>query len=602
MPQGYTDVALPTRKSNEVGLGWSEEAAKKLAATPEPPKDQSARLSRRSDYEDVDAPGLLDRMAGNVRDLAGGVRSSAARTVYGGGDLIRRGWNTAVPERFETERIIEKPEVQAAMRAPESAAGTVGSVIGDAAQFAVPLTRVSKAMQGAGLVKRAVVDAATSAGVAGVQSAGDPSTMGVAAAGGAVLPFAGAAARGVGRTVSRAAHGAKEGGLGGAVASAARTVAPGDPRILMIQAIKPRATRARFPAALDRAMPLVDEAAEALGRPIQNLDDLATATTAAKRTVAQQLDQVRGVSQSLEVDLSPVSDAMARSIPRKLRLESPATAQRLEEAAEVYRRRFSLPEAEQLLKETNAEMEAFYSKFPTAQRRALTADPEWARLDAQAKALRSAIDGALDRVADGGGATAKELRRRYGALMELDGEVERRVNVARRQQPDSLAEQIATASGMADRAAGIYRMGRGVATGSPAEIISGGADLVRGQVRRETAKFLREQQTTDSLIRRAFEAHRQMGRRLQPVNMPRPRRIAGALPAGPSVPPPPVDPSFVRGVPAMRSTSERLALPPPAARPMPAAETSGVTAVAARRTVQRDPRTGQMRRVYLSEP
>ena len=78
-------------------------------------------------------------------------------------------------------------------------------------------------------------------------------------------------------------------------------------------------------------------------------------------------------------------------------------------------------------------------------------DPELARLDAQGKALRRAIDGALDRAVEGTGAAAKELRRRYGALLDVESESYRRANVAKRQQPESLSEQLSGARAAGER-------------------------------------------------------------------------------------------------------------------------------------------------------
>ena len=72
----------------------------------------------------------MSRVASGAGDVLGGLRSSAARTVYGGGDVLRR--------VVGADRIIDQPDVQAAMTAPQSAAGTTGSVIGDVGQFFLP--------------------------------------------------------------------------------------------------------------------------------------------------------------------------------------------------------------------------------------------------------------------------------------------------------------------------------------------------------------------------------------------------------------------------------------------------------------------------------
>lgn len=55
---------------------------------------------------------------GAAVDMAEGVKASAAQTVYGGGDLIRRG--------LGMDRIVDQPEVQDEMTAPDTVAGTIG--------------------------------------------------------------------------------------------------------------------------------------------------------------------------------------------------------------------------------------------------------------------------------------------------------------------------------------------------------------------------------------------------------------------------------------------------------------------------------------------
>ena len=575
MPQvDYAALAEQARSKAAQPVDYAALANKARTATApspspvvrsEPSRDWSAQMGLHAPTSNR-AVGFLRGAGTAAVDMLEGAASGAASTVYQGGDLVRRA--------VGMDRIIDTPTAQERMRAPETFAGQAGRMVEQGAEFAVPLTRVSRAVQGAGIVKRAGAEALASAGVAGVQSGGDSGAMTVAGAGGAVLPFVGAALRGARSVVSKGAAGAKDGGIGGAIAAVARKVAPLSAKGALTQGLKPRASLMRWDESLDRAIPEIDDAAQrVLGRKPETLVDTHTAATAAKRRVWSELQQVRGTAQGFAVDGSPIADAMVRSIPKKLRLENPTAAQSLEQAANAYRKPFPLDEMEQLLKETNADMDGFYAKYPQAQRKAMLADPEWARLDAQAKAMRLSIDGTLDRAVDGAGNSAKELRRRYGALMDVESAIERRVNVAARQQPQSLAEQIAEANGVADRAAGAYRIGRGVMTGSMGDVISGGADIVRGQVRRETAKFLKEQQTTDALIKRAFSAYN--GKRV-PVEMPQARPVRGMLGPGPIVTPPPADPSFVRGVPAVPSLSGRprqlgpgrtpIVTPPPADR------------------------------------
>lgn len=461
------------------------------------------------------------RVGAAVIDAAKGAGAGAMSTILHGGDLLRRGWNAVVPESMQSERIIDRPEVAAYMQPPDSAAGQVGFYGEQAAEFAIPLSRLSKATAGAGLLKRAAIDATSSAGVAGLQSGGDSDSMALAAAGGAVLPFAAKGAGAVYRGATRAAAGAKQGGIGGAVASAIRTVAPSEPHVMMTQALKPRSTKVNFPGSLNKALPELKASEAALGKPIENIDELLTATKDAKARIWSQYEELAGPKRAMgaTIDLAPVADAMERSVPSKLKLENPERAKALLEQSGVYRRTFTLPEAEQLLKETNAELDAFYNKYPIAQRKALLADPEAARLDAQAKGIRKAIDTLLDDGTDGGG--ARELKRRYGALLDVENEATRRVNVANRQQPESLSEQIGAVRAAGDVAKGLWKLKN--------LDVSGAADLAGAAAQRSTAKFIKEQQTTNALIKRAMAG---VKTKPGPIPIPPKRPIAGLLEKG----------------------------------------------------------------------
>ena len=499
-----------------------------------------------------------DTLAG----LRAGAVKGAATTVLGLGELAHRlpGVSRAVDALYDQPEISQRAfSTLRENLTPRTVPERVGAGAERLLEFAVPGVMVGRAVRAAPLVGRMAAEAATMAGVAGVQSGGDPRAMSGAAALSVLGPPVGGAIVGVGRMAQRAAAGAKEGGLGGAVAGAVRAVAPGGARQLIVQALKPRSTQVRFAASLDRSLPILKATESTLGHPIASVDDLMAATKQAKQTIQTQLNVLRDPQHAIgaEIDLTPVATAMVRSIPKKLQLESPAAAQRLRDMADVYRRRFSLDEAETLLRETNAELASFYAQYPQAQRQALLANPGVATLEAQAPALRTAIYGALD--APGQGAAARELNRRYGALLEIESTAMRRANVAARQQPESLSEQIGAVRAAADLARGTWRLAHGDLTGA--------ADIAAAHAGRATAKMLKETQTTDALIRRAFAGFREP---FVPVPMPTPRPVRGLLARGP--------------------------------RLTPSAETSAVTAARARSVVQRDPRTGRMRRVYLSEP
>lgn len=96
--------------------------------------------------------------------------------------------------------------------APDTFAGKAGKFAEQTAEFVIPGGAVSKAAKGARVIPRIAAEAATAAGVAGVQTEGDPLAMGVAAgtvgAGGAVASKLGrrAAARAAQRAAAQAAE------------------------------------------------------------------------------------------------------------------------------------------------------------------------------------------------------------------------------------------------------------------------------------------------------------------------------------------------------------------------------------------------------------
>ena len=87
-----------------------------------------------------------------------------------------------------------------------------------------------------------------------------------------------------------------------------------------------------------------------------------------------------------------------------------------------------------------------------------------------------------------------------GSLLEVEGEAVRRGNVAARQQPESLSEQIGAVRAAGEIARGTWRVLHGDITGA--------ADIAAGVAGRSAAKAIKESQTTDALIRRAFSGYK----------------------------------------------------------------------------------------------
>lgn len=111
------------------------------------------------------------------RDVAAGIGSSVWKTVFGGGDIIRRAAGM--------ERVIDRPEVQAAMTAPSSLSGLIGNAIGTGAQV-VAATPAAVTLPGL-----FTAGAAGGGAVAGLQSGGDPAMTAMGAVLGGGLNAAG---------------------------------------------------------------------------------------------------------------------------------------------------------------------------------------------------------------------------------------------------------------------------------------------------------------------------------------------------------------------------------------------------------------------------
>jgi hypothetical protein len=183
------------------------------------------------------------------------------------------------------------------------------------------------------------------------------------------------------------------------------------------------------------------------------------------------------------------------------------------------------------------------------------------------------------------------LSRRYGALLNVEEELRKRKNVADRQAQVSLGEQIGWVQGIGQAAKGAYRIYHGD--------VFGAGDIAAGMAMKRLASELKELNTTNSMIKRAFENYKG---RPTPVTV-QPFQPRGLLGPGPLVTPPPADPSFVRGVPGMYpagpdprralTPSDTLITPPPA-------DASGIQIVDAARGIARDPKTGRMFRYYTS--
>jgi len=133
----------------------------------------------------------------------------------------------------------------------------------------------------------------------------------------------------------------------------------------------------------------------------------------------------------------------------------------------------------------------------------------------------------------------REINRRYGALVDLEDAALRRKNVAARQAPQNLSQQL----GNIHTAMNVVRGGAKLMAGNPA---GAATELAQGVAIRNAAKWLKDQQSTNNLIRKAFKNYDVA----QPPfpNPGPPRAIRGLLPSASFRMGPGPDTSYVHGV------------------------------------------------------
>lgn len=182
---------------------------------------------------------------------------------------------------------------------------------------------------------------------------------------------------------------------------------------------------------------------------------------------------------------------------------SASAVKEVHDLAKLYDRNITLDEAQRLLEDTNAQLNSFYDKYPGDRAVALKSNPQLAMLDAQAKSLRDGIYRTLD--APGEGGVPRDLQRRWGALAEVKEEMIKRHGQTRRQKDNNLVQQMTHVNMAGDIIRGTGKALVGMKSGNPGAIGSGIFDVATAFGKREIANMAKEAQSTDALLRKAFE-------------------------------------------------------------------------------------------------
>lgn len=499
----------------------------------------------------------LTGLPAQVTDFAEGVVSAVPNAVFKGGDALRR----AAPAwmGYGSNRPMDNPAVQRGMQAPQSTAGQVGAWAPLVAPLAyggwVAPARTALGLGGGALTAAVATPVAES--IAEGLGATEDQQRAYGEIGGTLAGLKGGTAayksrygpavtRGVsnvGNRVRETAASAREDGVGGAIAAAARVSLGTDPVKLLVQAGKPNTRLTYFEKNLDDVLGYVHKWATDNKLTITNNRDLLKGLNAAQKDIWAQRSAMLPDAET-RTSGEAVADAMVNSIQTYDVVKNPGIAKATAKFANRFRRSFTLQEAESMLKSVNAELQSYFGQFPAARRTDLQANPKTRILEAQRVELQNMVYGILEDPAQSAG--VRELSRRYGAAMEAKQVFTARQNVYARQQPFSLNEQIAQTNAAGELAGAARKAIMGDLGGASVDVASAYA-------KRDTSRFLKEMQGLDKLIERAMASYAKT-----PGAGPKP------LPTGPVKPKAPPKPVSAAASPwTQRSGTATLPRPTP---------------------------------------
>jgi hypothetical protein len=273
-----------------------------------------------------------------------------------------------------------------------------------------------------------------------------------------------------------------------------------DMETAFIRGVAPTGSKAlEFGKSARMALPDLVQTAKEAGRDITKsekpIQDILDTAKEAKVGIWQQFKNLMGGYGNFTIDGNKIADEMVSSMDKRFIEQNPGAAKAITEKAALYRRPMTLEEAENYLESTNGELNTYYAKNKVG-RLAAMRDPEVSHVVKEADALRSSLYSKLDE-ATGKGADAKLLKQRYGALTEVQNQLLKRQAQVARIKPISLAEQINYPMALAKGAASALR----------GDILGAGEGLAQAA----GSKAIKESQTADTLLRKAFGAAEKQG-------------------------------------------------------------------------------------------
>jgi hypothetical protein len=373
-----------------------------------------------------------------------------------------------------------------------------------------------------------------------------------------------------------------------------------------IKATKPRNSIQDINEHVNRGLPDAVRAANNLGIDTSNmtLRDAETAVTQAKKDVWDEFTQNHlAPNASVVMDTSGVADAISAVGNKMTAIQQrrmPGIVNDIKDnAADYSGQTMTVGQIEDRIQELNNELRSQQATFKVNEMN-LRRDPNYAHKFAELDALRELESQAFGEM---NSPDAADLKQRYGSLKVLQDVIDRRINVAERQNPVGLYEGMGRGAGFAKMAqGGVQTLLLNPKEGLP-NIVEGAALATRGTnlQKLNNPDFLISQAFSKTAPREAPDFSPQRGG----SNIIPPK---GALPPGPVITPPPADTSgSVPYTPppvdaGTRASRFGLLLPEKTATPLPQSSIppEGEGVLPAQKIIVRDPATGKAKTMYGS--
>ena len=250
------------------------------------------------------------------------------------------------------------------------------------------------------------------------------------------------------------------------------------------KAIKPSITVGRNKKVIRESLNAVNDEIIARGMKPTNVKEYADAIAQTKKQVWTEIESKLASGSNSKVNLREIADKLIEMAdsPTLMRADKNVASKIKKMAENIISNgdEVSVLEAEQLKQFINSELSGAFGKFTLSN----------AEQNAK-KLITKEIGQQLDKVLSSIPGEFSGLKKKYGALREIEEDVLKRLIVFERQNPQGLVESVSKISGVGNILKGLIKL-------SPADIAKGAGELALGQIQRRS-------NDADQLVKRAFE-------------------------------------------------------------------------------------------------